>query len=74
VSIIAAAGNIGGGISDATCTFYPAGYYGVLGVGLTNIDDEVSINRCVIGTGTRTMAMGDGNYSIQGTSGTRRLS
>ena len=72
VAIVAAAGNMGNGITDRYCTFYPAGYFGVLGASSTNNNDEVNTNRYVIGTAMRIMAQGN-NYSLTGNSGTRQL-
>jgi hypothetical protein len=65
VAIVASGGNLGSGVTDPYCTFFPAGYYGVLGVSQSNNQDAVISS--VVGTSTRLIAQGVGNYSIRGT-------
>jgi hypothetical protein len=73
VSIVAASGNRSGGFNDPYCTFYPAGYYGVLGVGSTDSNDILNTGNYIIGTSMRIRAQGEGNYSLSGDSGSRQL-
>lgn len=61
VAIVASAGNLGNGQSTVT-KFYPAGYKGVLGVGVvSNIDGEASISS--LGAHCRIMSPASGNYT-----------
>jgi subtilisin family serine protease len=66
VALVAAGGNLVSSVSDSYCTFTPASYYGVLGVGEVNAEDAVSLNHSVLGTACRIMAQGEGNISING--------
>jgi hypothetical protein len=66
VAIVAAAGNMQSGVTNNHCTFYPAGYYGVLGVGGTNPSDEADLSNYVLGTQTRILAQAEGNLSLGG--------
>ena len=60
VAIVAAGGNNQFPIYS---TVFPAGYFGVLGVGETRNNDVH--NQGVIGPATRTMAQGIGNYTVR---------
>lgn len=57
VAIISSAGNIGSGGGTKYSTFYPAGYYGVLGVGESTINDRPD-NGTVLGVQTHILAPG----------------
>lgn len=57
VAIVAASGNIGSGGGTRYSTFYPAAYYGVLGVGESSINDGLD-NGTVLGVQTHILAPG----------------
>lgn len=60
VAIVAAGGNLNN--QEQVTKFYPAGYKGVLGVGVVSpFDSEISIS--ALGSQTRIMAPATGNYS-----------
>ena len=69
VAIVASGGNLSWGNREST--FFPASYFGVLGVGESNANDRVSAT--IVGTGTRIVAQGVDNYTISGTSGYVKL-
>jgi len=57
VAIVAASGNVGSGGATRYSTFYPAGYYGVLGVGESTINDGLD-NGTVLGVQAHILAPG----------------
>lgn len=65
VAIVAAGGNIGTNGGTRYDTFYPAGYFGVLGVGEVDEFDEVTTNNSALGVQVGIMAPGEGNYSTK---------
>lgn len=65
VAIVAAGGNIGTNGGTRYDTFYPAGYFGVLGVGEVDEFDEVTAKTSNLGPQVAIMAPGDGNYSTK---------
>lgn len=65
VAIVAAGGNIGTNGGTRYDTFYPAGYFGVLGVGEVDEFDEVTTKTSVLGPQVNIMAPGEGNYSTK---------
>lgn len=65
VAIVAAGGNIGTNGGTRYDTFYPAGYFGVLGVGEVDEYDEVTTKTSALGPQVGIMAPGEGNYSTK---------
>jgi len=65
VAIVAAGGNIGTNGGTRYDTFYPAGYFGVLGVGEVDEFDEVTTQTSALGPQVAIMAPGEGNYSTK---------
>ena len=65
VAIVAAGGNIGTNGGTRYDTFYPAGYYGVLGVGEVDEYDEITTQTSNLGPQVRIVAPGEGNYSTK---------
>ncbi len=65
VAIVAAGGNIGTNGGTRYDTFYPAGYFGVLGVGEVDEYDEVTTKTSALGPQVMIMAPGEGNYSTK---------
>ncbi len=63
VAIVAAGGNIGTNGGTRYDTYYPAGYFGVLGVGEVDEWDEVTGTTSTLGTSVAIMAPGIGNFS-----------
>jgi len=57
VAIVASSGNQRSGV-DIYSKFYPAGYYGVLGVGEVNGKDEVTVGQSVLGITAEILAQG----------------
>ena len=64
VAIVVSGGNVGSGDANTYSTFYPAAYDGVLGVGETNEQGQLT-NESVLGIGTRLMAPGEGDYTVK---------
>ena len=60
VAIIASAGNISG----SHAFNYPAAYYGVLGVGGCEPNDEADLTRYTLGPATRILAQAQGNRTL----------
>lgn len=61
VAIVASAGNVSNKATKYDL-FYPAGYYGVLGVGEVNLNDRIT-NSSSISAGCRILAPGEGNHT-----------
>ncbi|MFA5512888.1 MAG: S8 family serine peptidase, partial [Candidatus Kapaibacterium sp.] len=61
VAIVAAAGNTTTTVNKYD-VFYPAAYYGVLGVGEVNLSDKLT-NSSSISIGCKILAPGEGNYT-----------
>lgn len=70
VAIVAAGGNIGSGGANEVSSFYPANYKGVLGVGEVNSEGKFT-NSTVLGIGTRLLAPGEGNLTLNNNNGYR---
>lgn len=65
VALVAAGGNIGTNGGTRYDTFYPSGYFGVLGVGEVDEYDEVTTKTSALGVQVNIMAPGEGNYSTK---------
>lgn len=61
LAIVAASGNVSSNGATKYSTFFPAGYYGVLGVGEVNQNDVV-VSGTTISAPARIMAPGGGNW------------
>lgn len=63
VAIVASAGNKEGGLTNYA-TYYPAAYFGVLGVGESDYNDTFSHENSMVGVSCDIMAMGEGNKTL----------
>lgn len=71
LAIVAAGGNVGSNSAGNYSSFYPAGYFGVLGVGAVNADD--CANNTVYGVPVRIEAPSNGNMTLSGTDSYKRV-
>ncbi|OGU60829.1 MAG: hypothetical protein A2X64_04485 [Ignavibacteria bacterium GWF2_33_9] len=63
VAIVASSGNIGTNNATRYDTFYPANYFGVLGVGEVDSDDLITTYNSTMGVQTDILAPGDGDFA-----------
>ena len=71
VAIVAAGGNVGSNGAGNYSSFYPAGYFGVLGVG--SVDKEDIAGNIVYGVPVRILAPSNGNWTISGSNSYKRV-
>lgn len=73
VSIVSAAGNLSAIVSDNYAAFYPAVYYGVLGVGETDENEVVPLSSAIRGVGLRIVCQGLNNYATTNSGGYKKV-